>query len=336
MENFILSSPFASAGVWLIVAVLNMVVVQLGTKAYAARAAEIITAEGGPFTAETENNKIDVKQMQGLILVQVLMLFAAHMLFQQDMHSPEDTWLRSTFLVIYGLYFMPVLTAVLDTLAALWTWKYTFTNPESKISGQLAINRWHAYKQQAHTSFFSHSILFFVIFLFTQSPLLLGGTFGSLTLAISHSRRATIIANPPPAKRQSTTPRRITALLILIVLFTLFCFGWVATQGMKLSSLLALVWLVASLAVARGLGAPERWGRLAVYVFAAGLAAMYWIEQGLRGTLPAAIQGPPLLVTLLVFAALYLLLRGKRMHAYFNSPKKQKTKRRAKNPKTAK
>jgi len=63
---------------------------------------------------------------------------------------------------------------------------------------------------------------------------------------------------------------------------------------------------------------------------------MYWVEQGLRGTLPAAIQGPPLLVTLLVFAVLYFLLRGKRMHAYFNSPKKQKTKRRAKNPKTAK
>lgn len=325
MEDFILSTPFASAGIYIGVAALNLMLVQLGRRAYTERAAKLIAVESGPFITPEEEDKAAAKKLQGLTLLQAMLVFGLHLMLQEDMHSqdPGDAWASSTVLFMFGLAVIPLLTAALDNLAALWTWKYTFTHPESKIEGQVTINRWHIYKRQAHASFFSHGVLCLVLFLFTYSPILLGGAVGGFVIASSNSRKAETIVNPPPTKTQPTTPRRVTLLLIFIGLFMLFWLFWLMTQGVNASSLLALLWILASLAVARGLGAPERWGRLAATLFAAGIAAMYWIKVWLSGDIDAS-NSTPFWITLITLAAIHFMLRGKRMDQYFENTAKKK------------
>ncbi|MCW5874402.1 MAG: hypothetical protein KIS88_07120 [Anaerolineales bacterium] len=311
MHNSILSSPFISAGLLLVIGLLNVYLTGHLNKVRRALPVNLIDSEDREEIGEQRR-----KKLLYYVFFQALLVFGVHFLLLSSFYS--DQGMSELFSFVYGIALIPILQVVLENLASIRTWTHTRSHPKSVVSGKINANEWFARSSAANSSFFSHSLLSLFLFGLTGSPILLGGSFGGFVLALANQRSANSNPKANIEKAPPTTPRRVTVLLILTGLLILFWIVWILVVGhLSAGSLLALLWVGASLVLARGLGAPERWGRWAANLFAVGVAAHYWIDRWISGELHTSDIGVPLTATVAGLLVIHFMLKGKRMDSYF-------------------
>lgn len=165
--------------------------------------------EGGLANMPRDENKTLLQQMNIATILPAVLMLIAYLLLQPLIQSkdPDNRWVANGYLFLCGITLSSVLLAMLNNLSTLWTWKYTYSSPESKVEGKVSFNRWHIYKVEAHKAFFQHAVLFFILYLITGSAFLMGGSLVGFALAFRFTRYAKAIANTSRTTRRSRTKK---------------------------------------------------------------------------------------------------------------------------------
>lgn len=96
--------------------------------------------------------------------------------------------LPGLFLFLYGAFFLQVLAVNLRHLFNIWLYSHAYSLQPPGIIGKVKIMEWHAHKQMAYNSFFVDGFFCLFVFVFTGSPMFLGGAFGLSVVALRYAR----------------------------------------------------------------------------------------------------------------------------------------------------